>query len=197
MSRDIAPFGLRMPPDLKDKIEAAAHANGRSMNAEVIARLQRSFGEGVAGTHMTTESNPRLDPPAYQITPPDPTKLDQVIEAASEKGAERVMERMLASLKAVSPPSGDASRTSYLEYAMRVILGVDEKGEPVPPRKSRTPSIPGVNAPKRGIGKASSTPKEPTPKSVVRKKRVLAEKPPEGSPDPESEKGKSKDWGTW
>ena len=43
MTRDITPFGLRMPPDLKRSIDAAAKASGRSINAEVIDRLQRSF----------------------------------------------------------------------------------------------------------------------------------------------------------
>lgn len=37
---NIAPFGLRMQPDLKARIEAAAKANNRSMNAEIVARLE-------------------------------------------------------------------------------------------------------------------------------------------------------------
>lgn len=45
MSRDIVPFGLRMPPDLKARIEKAAHDNGRSMNAEIVHRLQQAFAE--------------------------------------------------------------------------------------------------------------------------------------------------------
>lgn len=43
MSRDIVPLGLRMPPDLKEQIESASKQNGRSMNAEIVARLQASF----------------------------------------------------------------------------------------------------------------------------------------------------------
>ncbi|GEM_PF-4904365 len=43
MSRDIVPFGLRMPPDLKARVEKAAQDNGRSMNAEVVQRLEYSF----------------------------------------------------------------------------------------------------------------------------------------------------------
>jgi Arc-like DNA binding domain len=43
MSRDITPFGLRMPAELKARVDAAAVKNGRSINAEVIARLQESF----------------------------------------------------------------------------------------------------------------------------------------------------------
>lgn len=43
MSRDIAPFGVRMQPELKQKIEIAAKTNGRSMNAEIVHRLEQSF----------------------------------------------------------------------------------------------------------------------------------------------------------
>ena len=43
MSRDITPFGLRMPSELKARVDAAAESNGRSINAECVARLQESF----------------------------------------------------------------------------------------------------------------------------------------------------------
>ncbi len=39
----IAPFGLRMQPDLRAKLEDAASASGRSLNAEIVARLEASF----------------------------------------------------------------------------------------------------------------------------------------------------------
>jgi len=40
---NIAPFGLRMLPDLKARIEEAAADSGRSLNAEIVARLEQSF----------------------------------------------------------------------------------------------------------------------------------------------------------
>ncbi len=43
MSRDIAPFGVRMAAELKEKIEQASKNNGRSMNAEVIHRIELTF----------------------------------------------------------------------------------------------------------------------------------------------------------
>ena len=43
MARDINPFGLRMPHDLKKLIEKSAKTNRRSMNAELILRLQDSI----------------------------------------------------------------------------------------------------------------------------------------------------------
>jgi hypothetical protein len=39
MSRDINPFGLRMPADLRARVEAAAEKAGRSLNAEIVTRL--------------------------------------------------------------------------------------------------------------------------------------------------------------
>jgi hypothetical protein len=47
----IAPFGLRMLPELKERIENAARESGRSMNAEVVARLEKSFD----GNHWLQE----------------------------------------------------------------------------------------------------------------------------------------------
>lgn len=41
--RDIAPFGVRMPPDLKERVSAAAKANNRSMNAEIVATLEEKY----------------------------------------------------------------------------------------------------------------------------------------------------------
>ena len=38
--RQIAPFGLRMPPKLRDAVEKSARTHGRSLNAEIIHLLQ-------------------------------------------------------------------------------------------------------------------------------------------------------------
>ena len=45
MARTDPQFNVRMPADLKEKIEEAAKKNGRSMNAEIVYRLQRSLDE--------------------------------------------------------------------------------------------------------------------------------------------------------
>lgn len=39
----INPFGLRMQPDLREQLESAASESGRSLNAEIVARLEASF----------------------------------------------------------------------------------------------------------------------------------------------------------
>lgn len=43
LTRNLAPFGVRMPPDLKERVERAAKANNRSMNAEIVATLEEKY----------------------------------------------------------------------------------------------------------------------------------------------------------
>ncbi|MGO6754896.1 Arc family DNA-binding protein [Rhizobium ruizarguesonis] len=40
---NISPFGLRLLPDLKRRVEEAARTNGRSLNAEIAYRLEASL----------------------------------------------------------------------------------------------------------------------------------------------------------
>ncbi|WP_080692034.1 Arc family DNA-binding protein [Brucella anthropi] len=42
--KPIAPFGLRIRPELKQQIAVSASQNGRSMNAEIIFQLERVYG---------------------------------------------------------------------------------------------------------------------------------------------------------
>ena len=43
VTRESDKFMLRLPDGMRDKIAEAAKNNGRSMNAELVARLQESF----------------------------------------------------------------------------------------------------------------------------------------------------------
>ncbi|EMP7218005.1 Arc family DNA-binding protein [Pseudomonas aeruginosa] len=43
MSREDPQFKLRMPAELRARAEQAANASGRSLNAELVARLETSF----------------------------------------------------------------------------------------------------------------------------------------------------------
>jgi hypothetical protein len=43
MYKDINPFGLRIPTKLREQIEASAKEHHRSLNAELVARLQESM----------------------------------------------------------------------------------------------------------------------------------------------------------
>lgn len=87
MSREINPFGLRISPQLKSRLEEKAHQNRRSLNAEIADRLERSFADeplragaldlnGLlsAGLILSTGEDP-TDPAAQFL-------LDQAREAA-------------------------------------------------------------------------------------------------------------------
>lgn len=39
MSRNISPFGLRMPRELREELQNLASSNGRSLNAEIVFLL--------------------------------------------------------------------------------------------------------------------------------------------------------------
>lgn len=41
-------FMVRLPDDMRDRLKAAAKENNRTMNAEIVARLERSFREPAA-----------------------------------------------------------------------------------------------------------------------------------------------------
>ena len=43
MSRDVNPFGLRMPPEVKEELEKLAEQNRRSLTAEIVVRLEESI----------------------------------------------------------------------------------------------------------------------------------------------------------
>lgn len=43
--RNIAPLGIRIPDELKDRIQAQAKENGRSTNAEIVQILESSFSQ--------------------------------------------------------------------------------------------------------------------------------------------------------
>lgn len=54
----IAPFGVRMQPELKSRLEAVAASAGRSLNAEIVERLQASLrdpGASAAGERRKLE----------------------------------------------------------------------------------------------------------------------------------------------
>lgn len=54
MTREDPQMKLRLPPDLKDRLTEAATANNRSLNAEVVSRLQDSFANHVGrGTRVS------------------------------------------------------------------------------------------------------------------------------------------------
>jgi len=93
----IAPFGLRMLPELREQVEAAAKASGRSMNAEIVARLSASFSSvqgSVVGRDIVHQPMP------VEHATLTPVQLMLVKEAATE-AAKQVVEFQAQSLQPV------------------------------------------------------------------------------------------------
>lgn len=101
MSRNIAPFGLRMPEDMKKYLEDAAKANGRSLNAEVVFRLEKSIDQeefewGMANLERERSGLPPLDPAlpldvqmraAQRAKIESPNRLVKIKKPLPEQGA--------------------------------------------------------------------------------------------------------------
>ena len=54
-SDDVEKTMVRFPPGMMDRLKAAASENHRSMNAEIIARLETSFTDSPRQHHKLTE----------------------------------------------------------------------------------------------------------------------------------------------
>ncbi|MFM0031177.1 Arc family DNA-binding protein [Paraburkholderia madseniana] len=55
MARDEPQINLRMPADLKARLEQAASENRRSTTAEIMARLEESFASEKSGSTPTID----------------------------------------------------------------------------------------------------------------------------------------------
>ncbi len=49
----IAPFGLRMPSDVKEWLSEKANQNMRSLNAEIVVALKEKMEKEKAGSPLT------------------------------------------------------------------------------------------------------------------------------------------------
>ncbi|PPA76496.1 hypothetical protein C4E15_06795 [Achromobacter spanius] len=147
-------YKLRLPQELKDLIEEAAKANGRSMNAEMVFRLEQTFG---------AESKI----PDVPIEQPADTgyQLITLSDASLDRLAERLAERP-SWLKTMEKVFQDRTK----DADGNPIMG--DNGTP-----SRTPTIPGQNAPKRGLGAAPKAEKPKKEKPGITKKKVYEAEP--------------------
>lgn len=138
MARTDPQVNFRMPQELRDQIAEAAKANNRSITAEIISRLEDSFTRAVKPLDDASSS-------AAAVT-------EEALEAASERGAQKAMEKLFEPIAHLDHSLHDEMTRSYLDYAMSVIAGRKTDRVDSPESRSATPSIPGVNAPKRGLG---------------------------------------------
>jgi len=101
LTRDIAPFGVRMPPDLKERVQAAAKANSRSMNAEIVATLEEKYPrpspDDLAAMLLTfLEYSAARNPPPNVMAAID--GIRRRLEAASPDEANQIAEHYVREL---------------------------------------------------------------------------------------------------
>ncbi|MDO9502148.1 Arc family DNA-binding protein [Falsiroseomonas sp.] len=77
-------FIVRLPDGMRDRIAAAAKAGGRSMNAEIVLRLEQSFAEeknaGTGDSGDLSKINDKLDRIAYL------QRAEKILRAAAKNG---------------------------------------------------------------------------------------------------------------
>lgn len=166
-------FIVRFPEGMRERIRLMANDYGRSMNAQIVFMLQEYFDRLDTEVNELQAATARTEDQTADLLNP---KIQKAIDSAAEMSAQKTTERMLRGLASLSPEALKEyhDRGSYLDYALSVILGKALDSEDTPAtRKSATPSIPGVNAPKRGLG-APPKPEKPKRERVqTTKKKVF------------------------
>lgn len=91
-------YPLRMPQELRERLAEVAKESGRSMNAEIVARLQESFhvhGSGSASMRITAKGEGNVTPiasSADQIADKVAERLDRMIVPFGEQALQGYME---------------------------------------------------------------------------------------------------------
>lgn len=106
MSREHQQMRVRLPPELRDSLEQMAKKNGRSMNAEIVYRLQRTFEEDaelvessvkvLEGMHIDRAA--LMMPPGTILTPHEIDRKDSRYNSDSLSEQLREMRELLESI---------------------------------------------------------------------------------------------------
>lgn len=87
MARSDPQFNLRVPTELKQKVEGAAKESGRSINAEAVYRLEKSFDESLTFNPSDAEMVTKLVTKSIAV----------LIENLSNEGVDS--EKIMAAIK--------------------------------------------------------------------------------------------------
>lgn len=113
LKANIAPFGLRMQPELKAQVEAAAARNGRSINAEIVHQLTENpellriiqvLTQAITD-HERVEAGLRQKIAAYSVNLPElPDGLTKRINRAAIDHGRSASEEIVQALEVAFPP---------------------------------------------------------------------------------------------
>lgn len=68
MTKQATPYPLRLEPETRSKLEALAHANGRSLNAQIALMLENALqGESVPESLMGESMREEVEQIARQV----------------------------------------------------------------------------------------------------------------------------------
>lgn len=197
----IAPFGLRMQPALKAEIERLAKENARSVNAQIVHMLEdnlrdlrlekaaehQAHAQAVAIAHgrrvqEALEAPPSTKEQKHHVNQPQSVDLEAMLERAARKGAEQAVSelmsediktQLLSPLNAIVKNLTADEMWELLQRRAEMYPGEWFQSPGMPDQKPATPSIPGVNAPKRGLGAAPKSEKPKRERVQTTKKRVF------------------------
>lgn len=96
---------LRLPPGMRDRIAAAAKAANRSMNAEIVARLEASFAAPPAIAEDRRQL--MLDAAFHAVM----EVIGQMTDAERARSLRRMMVLTVGPALADKPPADDAHAT--------------------------------------------------------------------------------------
>ena len=97
-SRGTDQFMVRFPDGLRDRLRAEAEQAGRSMNSEIVERLDRSF-------YVNTERDFLTAMAEGKFIEPLPPGLAGRIQAQAEQRGQSVQEEVVQALEAAFPPT--------------------------------------------------------------------------------------------
>lgn len=169
MSREDPQMKIRLPDELKREIEAAAQKSGRSMNAEIVARLQTSFegtpSQGIPKWYTAMgEITQRISgllildvlehvPPALHESELMRTARDFAHGMAREDT--RALSRALATLLLKKPE--DIQKHEDLMTELEPVIAAKERGEDLAPyREADLARIRAMDQRKNSAGEIST-----------------------------------------
>lgn len=122
MARDDLHFRLRIPEDLKQKVEASARANGHSMTAEMIKRLNWTFNQSYYDAFGPSNDTPSSAvPQVYKWSEEDSLRHNLAIERALFEDANEWLEREPKNQKAQDAAEMSEVRIIQIERRLKLL----------------------------------------------------------------------------
>lgn len=138
-------FPLRLPDGMRDQIKEAADRNGRSMNAEIVARLEASFTASASVTHSTLAEALAAygDPQTFLAA--ETMKLRHLLERFEQKGMiskDEMREMLPPSSASPSPKKEAAARQVAADQVETLLSGKSIPSEEKDARKAKMTELP-------------------------------------------------------